>query len=393
MDIEGCDSTRRNLTKLIPELRNKSELSDDDKAKIQECNDKIASCKSDMASCVELADKLQAEVARLQKAILDAGGPKLKKQQAACDKVLQEYNDTEKALNSAKVAITASQKAAIKAEKVKAATEEQAEECQNTLHEKEEELKSLKEDAVAVSEAFENVKVLEAEKAKALEAAMQECEALKKSLSDERCVEIELVGKLEGVTKHITDCDHKKKYWKKEIQKLSAAAKDEDEYLSDDEEEDDDDQADGDDEEAAEVQAEDADGDDAAMEDAAADGDGTVAATDMPNAKKPKSNKRKQDKSLLPTFSVTELEKFDKDEVKENIVVLEMERNTIAKNANMGAIAEYRKKESDYLARYVCRERLPASFCRRLATSNMSQTLTHISLFFFLPLESPIWMP
>ena len=45
MEIEGFDTTRQNLTKLIPELRAKSELSDEDQAKIEECNDKIESCR------------------------------------------------------------------------------------------------------------------------------------------------------------------------------------------------------------------------------------------------------------------------------------------------------------------------------------------------------------
>jgi structural maintenance of chromosome 4 len=50
-------------------------------------------------------------------------------------------------------------------------------------------------------------------------------------------------------------------------------------------------------------------------------------------------------------FSSAALAKFSSDALKEEISILEAERNSIAKNANMGAIAEYRKKESDYLAR------------------------------------------
>jgi structural maintenance of chromosome 4 len=45
------------------------------------------------------------------------------------------------------------------------------------------------------------------------------------------------------------------------------------------------------------------------------------------------------------------LKQYDKRQVKEEISMLESERNAIAKNANMGAIAEYRKKETEYLAR------------------------------------------
>jgi hypothetical protein len=67
----------------------------------------------------------------------------------------------------------------------------------------------------------------------------------------------------------------------------------------------------------------------------------------------PKESKpmEKLPKSALPTYSYDALEVYDKDEIMSDINVLETERNTIAKHANMGAIAEYRKKEADYLSR------------------------------------------
>jgi structural maintenance of chromosome 4 len=39
------------------------------------------------------------------------------------------------------------------------------------------------------------------------------------------------------------------------------------------------------------------------------------------------------------------------ESIKNDISVLEKERDSLSKNANMGAIAEYRKKEADYLSR------------------------------------------
>jgi structural maintenance of chromosome 4 len=56
--------------------------------------------------------------------------------------------------------------------------------------------------------------------------------------------------------------------------------------------------------------------------------------------------------SLL-SLSHSVLEKYDPEDIKETIGTLEAERNLLAKNANMGAITEYRKKETDYLSRYV----------------------------------------
>ena len=53
----------------------------------------------------------------------------------------------------------------------------------------------------------------------------------------------------------------------------------------------------------------------------------------------------------LPSFVDTSLEQYSTESIKNDIAVLEKERDALAKNANMGAIAEYRKKEADYLSR------------------------------------------
>eukprot|EP00979_Chaetoceros_neogracilis_P003158 scaffold536_cov142-Chaetoceros_neogracile.AAC.6 len=76
----SCDTTRVELTKCLPDLRANCLLNDDDAAKLTKLNRKIQKCTSDMASCAMLASKLEADVARLQKSILDAGGSRLKKQ-------------------------------------------------------------------------------------------------------------------------------------------------------------------------------------------------------------------------------------------------------------------------------------------------------------------------
>jgi structural maintenance of chromosome 4 len=59
-----------------------------------------------MASCAMLASKLEANVARLQKSILDVGGSRLKKQQKTCKSALADLNAETTKLNSAKILIT-----------------------------------------------------------------------------------------------------------------------------------------------------------------------------------------------------------------------------------------------------------------------------------------------
>lgn len=342
VEIGGCDTTRRELTKFIPELRAQSALSAADAANVVELNKKVGKCKTDMSSCAMKASKLEAEVARLQRAIMEAGGTKLKKQQVACEKALAKLNAAEKALNTAKVSITSMTKAAVKARKAKVDAESELEQCIAKTEELHAEFKSLEADAFKVMEEFEKAKTVDFEAKESLEISSKECEDLKKSQADVKYVEVELVGKIVDLDKQIAESERRHSKWESDLSKLrSAAEEDDDDFdTSDDEQEDDAVEGDIDTSDRSSKNQEDVE-----MKDAEptkpANNEARVAA--------------KRFRSALPTYSNDALEKYDKDDIMADINVLEVERNTIAKHANMGAIAEYRKKEADYLSRYVLR--------------------------------------
>ena len=238
VEIDGCDTTRDELTKFIPELRSQCELSKKDAATLVELNKKVSRCKTDMSSCALKASKLEAEVARLQKAIMDAGGSKLKKQLAACEKALSKLNAAEKALNQARVSITSMNKAATKAQKAKTDAETELEQCLAKTQELQADFKALEADAFKVMQDFEKVKEVEAEARGALEEASKEVDELKKSQADVKCVEVELVGKIDDLEKQMSECERRQKKWESDIVKLRAAAEEDDDLdLSDDEEE------------------------------------------------------------------------------------------------------------------------------------------------------------
>jgi structural maintenance of chromosome 4 len=323
MEIEGFDTSRKELTKLIPELRTKVELKPEDKAKLKELQKNVDKCKADMVSCQELATKLEAEVAKLQQAILDAGGTKLKKQQAACEKVMKELNDAEKALNTAKVAITSSQKASVKAKKQQEAAQKQLDDCEKLLEGKQAEFKELEGNAVEVFQSYEKVKVVEAEKRQELEAATKECDDLKKSHAEARCTEIELLGQVESYDRQLSESEKKKKHFEGKISDLLSAEEEDDNYeFSDDE-------------------------GDVEMKES-----NDKSSGDRQEKSKEKRPAKTPSKSSLPALPFSALEKYNVDDIMGDIEHLQSERNTLAKNANMGAIEEYRKKEADYLARY-----------------------------------------
>jgi structural maintenance of chromosome 4 len=181
-------------------------------------------------------------------------------------------------------------------------------------------------------QAYERVQAFEAEKKKGLESVLKETEGLRKIQSDIKCIEVDLIAKIESCTKGAQDIQKKIKHWDHELTLLREAQSQDDEFdMSDDE---------NDVSEPKENVNDENDSDDVVMDDVSSDGKNVENVTKSPTGE-----------SSLPVFNECALEQYDISEVTDEIASLEKERDSIAKNANMAAIAEYRKKESDYLAR------------------------------------------
>lgn len=348
MEIEGFDTTREMLTKQLPSLREQSTLSASDEKKKEELLVKVKECKSEMASCVAATSELEAEVANLQKSIINAGGSKLKNQQKACDKAKKDLNNANKELNAAKSTISNSKKVIAKAERAKETAEIDLLQSREALEQMQAEHQGIQGQAKDVMEAYEQVKKDEAEKRQALSLVSSECEKLKQAQQKLKCAEVELIAKIETLDKQIKDSEKKVIHWTKEIEQLCRVEKQEevDYDFSDDEDED----------EGGDQKMSDKAKESDVEEDDAMDESNVEAIEDCPDIKDPKDDedakvKKSKGTSSLPKLADSSLEQYNMESIKNDISVLEKERDSLSKNANMGAIAEYRKKEADYLSR------------------------------------------
>lgn len=328
MEITSCDTTREQLTQRLPELRSQCILSDEDSLRLQVLKSNVEKCKSDMASCAKLASELEDDVSRLQKCILDAGGPRQKKQRKICEEVVSKLNAATTKLNSAKVLITSSRKTAEKAKVAKENAEQELEAAKLDLEKKKDEFKKLEEEALAVMEAYERVQAFEAEKREGLETVQKETEILRKIQSDIKCIEVDIVAKIESCSKSIQENQKKLSHWEHELKQLQ-------------------------DEEDQDVEYDLTDVEDTADKDVSSEEMNDESDIDCGSEKENEDPVEMMPKGVtsLPIYSGCALEQYDLSEVKEEIAVLEKERDSMAKNANMTAIAEYKRKESDYLAR------------------------------------------
>lgn len=318
MEIDGCETSRNELTKLIPELRTQCETSPGDDSEREELLAKVRKCKADMDSCASKASRLETEVSQLQQDILDAGGPRLKNQKSIYEKLLSDLEASQSALNACRVEATTSEKSETKARTAKLELEKHLLECEEALRSKEMEFKSLESGALEVMSAYEQVKVMEAEKRTSLEAASREIDDLKKTQAQVRCKEVDLLGQVEAVQKQISENRKKMAYWERELASLRELESSYDPVVEDDQL--------VNETQGLELNREDADANDfCCMEDWQGES--------------------------MPSLSHAVLERYDTQEIKDSISTLEAEKNILSKNANMGAIAEYKRKESDYLSR------------------------------------------
>merc|ERR1712238_140431 len=325
LEISSCDTTREELAKRIPELKSQCTLTESDSKKRVELKKLVVKCKSDMASCAMLASKLEGEVAKVQRAILEAGGTELKEQRKLCRKA---QSDPDKAKIAVKIDL------------------DKSIQILGKMQGKFEELEGK---AMVVAESFEKVKEVEAERRKILEGVSAECDELKATQSKMKCNEVELIAKFDSNAKVLKDYQKRIKHWKNEISVLHACESEEEEYdFSDDESEN---EEEHEDEEEQQEQQQDQVGNGSNNRINSDDEiDVNVKDKEIDDTDKSMNNKVKT-KSSLPSLPLVALGQYSRDEIKRDISILEEERDSIARNANMGAIAEYRKKEQDYLLR------------------------------------------
>eukprot|EP00547_Thalassionema_nitzschioides_P017793 CAMPEP_0194233600 /NCGR_PEP_ID=MMETSP0158-20130606/1530_1 /TAXON_ID=33649 /ORGANISM="Thalassionema nitzschioides, Strain L26-B" /LENGTH=1297 /DNA_ID=CAMNT_0038966541 /DNA_START=65 /DNA_END=3958 /DNA_ORIENTATION=- len=296
LEIKSCDTTRFNLQERLPELETACHLSEEETETLAKLQGQVQKRQDEMSACVEAAKELEAKQKDLQTAILEAGGKPLKKQQKKCAEALKACQECQTQINQYKVSVKASLKKLKRAKSEQVKLEAELETHEASFEKFQEEWNVLTSTAKSVKETYEQAKETEEKQRVALGAVLQEKEELAAVLQKTKHVEVEYLGKIETLEKQQADLNKKQKYYESELDKLFQVEEDA-EDLSDDEDEEKD--------------------------------------TDAPLAK----------------YTPEAIRQYSSETLVQQIATLQEEQALLAKDANMAAIAEYRKKEADYLAR------------------------------------------
>ena len=203
--------------------------------------------------------------------------------------------------------------------------------CEKMLEKKQNEFEANLDRAKSVKDEYERAKQLEEEKSSTIRDIEKQCEGIKKQASKIKCAEVDLIAKMDTLKRQIHDYERKIDRWEDDIRGLHQMEEECDEFdFSDDESDDDDDNH-----------------QDHVDEEMGRNDNSHDTNVDKPD----KATKADSKTKPLPTLSPSKLLQYNKDDAKQTIATLLQERDAIAKNANMAAIQEYRKKEADYLSR------------------------------------------
>lgn len=296
LEIESCDTTRSSLQERLPELEAACHLSEEETEKLAELQEQVKNRQEEMSSCVEAAKELETKQKKLQTAILQAGGTPLKKQQKQCDEALKACQECRTQINQCKVSVKASLKKLKRAKTEQTKLKAEVETNEASLEKFQEEWDALNSTAKAVKEQYEQAKKTEEKQSLVLGEVAQKKEDLAAVLQKTKHIEVEYLGKIEALEKQKIDLDKKQKHYENELDKLAQAEEDVEDF-SDDEDEDND------------------------------------------------------SESPLAKYKPEALRKYSPETLVQQITTLQEERAVLAKDANMASIAEYRKKEADYLER------------------------------------------
>ncbi|NXE21059.1 SMC4 protein, partial [Ardeotis kori] len=192
-----------------------------DKNKQKELEKILNSYKKDYDCVAEKAGKIENEVKRLHKLIIDINNNKLKAQQDKLDKITKEIDECTSAVTKAQVAIKTAARNLKKSEEAVLRTEKEIEENEKEIKDLTAELTTLEEKAAEVindcKQAEEALPTAEEEH----RSLLQEIKAIQDNEHALQKEALTIKLKIEQIDSHISTHQTKIKYWQKEISKLS----------------------------------------------------------------------------------------------------------------------------------------------------------------------------
>lgn len=391
LNLNATKTRLEDLVKNKSVLEKQTTLTDEAKAKVAKLKKTKLDKESEYDGVKDKVDKMEAKLGRLKEEILDVGGAKLRKEQDVAKKISKQIDDKTKQMTKIRIDFKNSQKNAEKNELALKKIEEDMEAATKRIEETREELKAMEEQALEVLQTRESIQEEVTAKEEVLRKEEAKYRKLKTQYEAMRSTEVDLQNNLEDCEKMLEENAKKETYWTTKLSSLHSAYTQEQQQnagLYDDE----DGGEEGDEarqkkpakktkkkgktakklkkkakkstEEDGDVDM-DADDDDEAKQDGSDEGDESKKEADSDEDMEEGGDEEDDEEDdedeeeeeidlrsdKLPMLSAETLSRYNKEEMKYEISVLEQQRDELKANVNMGALAEYKQKVEEYKSR------------------------------------------
>ncbi|CDR88346.1 related to SMC4-Stable Maintenance of Chromosomes [Sporisorium scitamineum] len=341
MDLESGEQRVTEAKRRVAELKAESKPDADDASRIAELDGQIASLEKEISKLTEKSSAIESDIDQLQEQILEAGGVELRTQNSKVDSIKEKIELSSELTTKAEVAKSKAEKDVVKLQKSLKKNEAQLEELEAELEQLREQIADNSQAADGVRAKVEEAQHLMNTKAEERDEIKSQLDERSESANAFRALEMEIKQKLEDHQRFRSEHEKQLKHLGEKLAGLSLHHIDEDD--------------DSDDEEAADAEADD-DG----------EGEGEGDQGRKASGKHSKSSKKRSsanaddmdedgeddDESVtdeLFEYPEDELRAMDKNALKATIVAYETD--VANGSANMSVLAEYRKREGEFLAR------------------------------------------
>ncbi|KAE8234564.1 hypothetical protein CF326_g388 [Tilletia indica] len=323
MDLGISNKRIQEAQKRIDGLSSQKGIDAADASRIKELDKQLASHNADIEKLKQKTTTFETEIEALQEKILEVGGLELRTQRSKVTGIKEMIDLSNERITKAEVA-------KLKAEKDISKLEASIEQNEGALETLDEELSEVRDKIKTKDAAIAEVKAKVDEAQDELETKQDKRDEIKANLDENsesvnafRSFEMEMKQKIDDHERSFADNEKKLKHWEDKLGSLSLHE------IDDGEEEDD---AEG---------SEKGDADTSKAESAVKAGKRKAQDDDASDAEKPSLE--------LQQFPEDELRGIDKDALKAEIVVFE--EKVQKGGANMSVLQEYRKRQTEFLAR------------------------------------------
>lgn len=217
MDIEASKEQQERLTSQIKEQKERVKAAAPDEKELKQLEKKVGEYKKEYDKIGGAAAKVEAEVQRLHKEIMEIGGSKMKAAQHRVDAISKQIDEVTGMITKCQVAIkTANRNMKKQEDKVKN-IEEEIEETKEKITELDKLFKTLEEEATQVLESYQQSQ----EKMKEAETALNEIRVEVGKLEEEENQlqkdVVDVKHELEKYENLVKTNQQKIKHWKKEM--------------------------------------------------------------------------------------------------------------------------------------------------------------------------------